>query len=132
MTSPIRIRSVYPFSAADRAWLGSIDSRIELIHDGEDTAEWVAALDDDQVQILWANYPPPTLEQTPRLLWLAMSSAGVDTVTSLDPWSLGLMVTNGSGLHAVGDGGVRVGGGAVRDPAVRGADGRARGTCVAS
>ncbi len=102
MPDPIRIRSVYPFSAADRAWLDGIDPRVEIVHDGEDSPAWAAGLEDDGVEILWANHPPPTLERTPRLRWLAMASAGVDSVTALDPWSLGLTVTNGSGLHAVG------------------------------
>ncbi len=102
MPDPVRIRSVYPFSAADRDWLDAIDPRVEIVHGGEDSAAWVAALEDDAVEILWANHPPPTLERTPRLRWLAMASAGVDGIAALDPWSLGLTVTNGSGLHAVG------------------------------
>lgn len=101
MPDTIRIRSVYPFSDADRAWLETIDPRVELIHGGDDNAASSAALEDPDVEVLWSNYPPPSLDRLPRLKWLAMASAGVDTVTLLDPWSLGLTVTNGSGLHAV-------------------------------
>ena len=101
MTDTIRVRSVYPFSAADRAWLDGIDPRVELVHGGDDDAAWSAALDDADVQVLWSNYPPPNLDRVPRLRWLAMASAGLDAVVALDPWALGLTVTNGSGLHAV-------------------------------
>ncbi len=101
MTDIIRVRSVYPFSAADQAWLSGIDPRVELIHGGDDDAAWSAALADADVQVLWSNYPPPNLDRVPRLRWLAMASAGLDAVVALDPWALGLTVTNGSGLHAV-------------------------------
>ena len=79
----------------------ALDPRVELVFDGEDNAAWSAALDDPEVEVLWSNYPPPNLDRVPRLRWLAMASAGVDTVTALDPWRLGLTVTNGSGLHVV-------------------------------
>ena len=101
MPEIIRVRSVYPFSEADRAWLDALDPRVQLVHGGDDNAAWSAALEDPDVQILWSNYPPPNLDRVPRLHWLAMASAGVDTVAALDPWRLGITVTNGSGLHVV-------------------------------
>jgi phosphoglycerate dehydrogenase-like enzyme len=101
MPDTIRVRSVYPFSDADRAWLDGLDPRVELVHGGEDDAAWSAALEDPEAEVLWSNYPPPNLDRLPRLRWLAMASAGVDSVTALDPWSLGITVTNGSGLHVV-------------------------------
>lgn len=101
MPDTVLVRSVYPFSEADRAWLDAIDGRVAIVHGGEDRDAWSASLDDPEVEVLWSNHPPPTLDRLPRLKWLAMASAGVDTVTALDPWALGLTVTNGSGLHAV-------------------------------
>jgi phosphoglycerate dehydrogenase-like enzyme len=101
MPETIRVRSVYPFSDTDRAWLGALDPRVELVFGGEDSAAWSAALEDPGLEVLWSNYPPPNLDRVPRLRWLAMASAGVDTVTALDPWRLGITVTNGSGLHVV-------------------------------
>ena len=101
MPDTIRIRSVYPFSDVDRAWLDGLDPRVELVHGGEDSAAWSAALDDPEAEVLWCNYPPPDLARVPRLRWLGMASAGLDAVVALDPWRLGLAVTNGSGLHVV-------------------------------
>ena len=101
MPDPVRVRSVYPFSESDRHWLAALDSRVELVFEGEDNAAWSAALDDPDVEVLWSNYPPPSLDRVPRLRWLAMASAGVDSIATLDPWRLGLTVTNGSGLHVV-------------------------------
>lgn len=73
----------------------------ELIHDGEDTQDWVDALHDDEVEVLWASSAPGDLARTPRLRWLATAGAGIDEMVPLDPWGRGLTVTNGSGVHAV-------------------------------
>ncbi len=101
MPDTIRVRSVYPFSDDDRDWLAALDPRVEFVFAGRDDAAWSAELDDPDVEVLWSNHPPPNLDGLPRLRWLAMASAGVDTVAALDPWGLGLTVTNGSGLHVV-------------------------------
>lgn len=101
MGERIRIRNVYPLAPDDQAMLAAIDPRLEWIHEGEDGPDWADALDDPEVQILSGSYPPATAERTPRLRWLATAGAGLDDVVPRDPWSRGITVTNGSGLHAV-------------------------------
>jgi phosphoglycerate dehydrogenase-like enzyme len=101
MSERIRVRNVYPFSQADRAMLAAIDPRLELIHEGEDDPAWIDALKDDRVEVLSASYPPAEPGRTPRLRWLASAGAGVEYLAERDPWSKGIRVTNGSGLHAV-------------------------------
>jgi phosphoglycerate dehydrogenase-like enzyme len=101
MSERIRIRNVYPFSDADKAMLAAIDPRLEWVHGGEDSAAWLDALDDPEVQIVSGSETPSSLERLPRLRWVSSSSAGVDYLVEKDPWGLGLEVTNGSGLHAV-------------------------------
>jgi len=97
----IRIRNVYPFSEADRAMLAALDPRLEWIHDGEDDPAWAFALDDAEVQVISGSYPPRSNARTPRLRWLSTMGAGLDELIAIDPWSRGIEVTNGSGLHAV-------------------------------
>jgi phosphoglycerate dehydrogenase-like enzyme len=101
MSERIRIRNVYPFNDADRAMLEAIDPRLEWLHEGEDTPEWAAGLVDPEVQVISGSYSPPSLSGTPRLRWLTTMGAGLDGLVELDPWSLGIEVTNGSGVHAV-------------------------------
>ncbi|MBX3029011.1 MAG: D-2-hydroxyacid dehydrogenase [Chloroflexi bacterium] len=101
MDRHVRVRNVYPFVAADRELLASVDRRYEIVHEGEDTAEWVGSLRDPEVGILMASEAPRDLAGTPRLRWLATAGAGIDDLVLADPWALGLTVTNGSGVHAV-------------------------------
>lgn len=101
MRDRIRVRNVYPFAPADRALLAAVDPRLEWIHEGEDTPEWADTLDDADVQVLSGSYPPASSVGTPRLRWLTTASAGLAEVIPRDPWGHGIVVTNGSGLHAV-------------------------------
>ncbi len=101
MGDRVRIRNVYPFSDADKAMLAAIDARLDWIHEGEDTLGWIDGLVDPEVQVLSGSEPPSSLDRLPRLRWVSPSSAGVDYLVARDPWSLGLEITNGSGLHAV-------------------------------
>lgn len=101
MGERIRIRNVYPFSDADKAMLAALDPRLEWIHEGEDDAAWADALVDPEVQVISGSYSPRSLAGTPRLRWLTTMGAGLDELIPRDPWSLGIEVTNGSGLHAV-------------------------------
>jgi len=101
MSERIRIRNVYPFSDADKAMLEGLDPRLEWIHDGEDEPAWADALVDPEVQVISGSYSPSSLAGTPRLRWLTTMGAGLDELVARDPWSLGIEVTNGSGVHAV-------------------------------
>lgn len=96
-----RIRCVYPLADVDRVWLRDQYPGVDLVFGGEDTDAWSAALEDPDLDVLWSNHPPPSLDRVPRLRWLGMASAGLDGIARLDPWGLGLTVTNGSGLHVV-------------------------------
>ncbi len=101
MTRRIRVRNVYPFGAADREMLRSVDPRYELLHDGEDTQAWLDGLEDPDLEVLSASRVPGDGSRAPRLRWLATAAAGIDDLVPLDPWSQGLTVTNASGVHAV-------------------------------
>lgn len=102
MTSQrIRVRNVYPFTDADKEMLDSVDARYRIVHEGADTQDWADALDDADVEVLWASSVPSDLSRVPRLRWLATAGAGVDDLVPRDPWASGLVVTNGSGVHAV-------------------------------
>jgi len=101
MSERIRVRCVLPFDDADLRMLASVDPRIELLSEGEDTPEWCGALEDPSMEVLMGNHLPSDLSRTPRLRWLHLASAGLDTVVTRDPWSHGITVTNGSGVHAV-------------------------------
>lgn len=101
MSARLRVRNVYPFTAADRAMLAAVDPRLELVHDGEDDPAWLDTLDDPDVEVISASYPPASTDGVPRLRWLASAGAGVEHLAERDPWARGITVVNGSGLHAV-------------------------------
>jgi phosphoglycerate dehydrogenase-like enzyme len=101
MSDRIRVRCVYPLAEADRHVLASVDPRIEMVFEGEDTPEWSAALIDPDVEVLFGSHPPPDRSGVPRLRWFQTANAGLDDVIPRDPWRSGIAVTNGSGIHAV-------------------------------
>lgn len=101
MSERIRVRCVYRFSDDDQRMLRAVDPRIELVFEGDDTPEWCATLDDERMEVLASNHLPGDLWRVPRLRWLHLASAGLDTVVAQDPWGHGITVTNGSGVHAV-------------------------------
>jgi phosphoglycerate dehydrogenase-like enzyme len=101
MSERIRVRSAYAFDEADRRLLTGVDPKIDLVVEGEDTPGWVAGLVDPEVEVLFASHPPADLAGMPKLRWFQTSSAGLDDVMVQDPWGHGLVVTNGSGIHAV-------------------------------
>ena len=83
MSERIRIRNVYPFSEADKQMLAAIDPRLEGVHGGEDSADWLDALDDSQVQIVSGSETPSSLERLPRLRWWPLLALPA----SRSPWS---------------------------------------------
>lgn len=97
----IRVRCVYPFTPDDRAMLEAVSDRLEWVFEGEDSQAWVDALVDPALEILVASTVPRDAQGTPRLRWCATAAAGVEDLVRLDPWSRGITVTNGSGIHAV-------------------------------
>ncbi|MET0773686.1 MAG: D-2-hydroxyacid dehydrogenase [Candidatus Limnocylindrales bacterium] len=101
MSDRIRVRCVYPFMDDDIRMLASVDPRIELVSEGEDTPEWCSTLDDPDLEVLLSNHLPADLDRVPALRWLHTASAGLDMVLAQDPWGHGITVTNGSGVHAV-------------------------------
>lgn len=97
----IHVQNVYPFDAADRRLLAGVSDCLDIHHGGEDTQAWVDALDDEDVEVLSASYAPADPGRFPRLRWIATAGAGLDDLLPRDPWSHSLVVTNGSGIHAV-------------------------------
>ena len=101
MSERIRVRCIDRFTEADRRLMAGVHPRIELVVEGEDTAAWSATLVDPEMEVLFGNHPPRDLSAFPRLRWVQTASAGLDDVLGSDPWSHGITVTNGSGIHAV-------------------------------
>jgi phosphoglycerate dehydrogenase-like enzyme len=101
MSDRIRVRCVYRFSDDDVRLLASLDPRIELMCEGQDTPAWSATLVDPEAEVFFGNHPPRDLSAFPALRWIHTASAGLDDVLASDPWSRGITVTNGSGVHAV-------------------------------
>ncbi len=101
MSDRIRVRCVYGFTDEDLRMIAAVDPRIDLVAEGEDTPEWASGLDDPELEVLFSNQLPADIGRVPRLRWLHTASAGLDTVLAKDPWSHGITVTNGSGVHAV-------------------------------
>ncbi len=94
----IRVRNVYPFATADREALERSSDRLEIVHEGEDTQEWVDALEDPELEVLSCSYAPAELGRLPRLKWVAQAGAGMEHLAGAAP---GLLITNGSGTAAV-------------------------------
>jgi D-3-phosphoglycerate dehydrogenase len=97
----VRVRTTYPFGAADRRLLESVDPRLELLFEGEDEPEWFDALIDPDVQVILGSYAPSDPTRVPRLRWVASGGAGIESMIPADPWSKGITVVNASGVHAV-------------------------------
>jgi phosphoglycerate dehydrogenase-like enzyme len=101
MSDRIRVRCVYSFTDEDLRLIAAVDPRIDLVAEGEDTQAWASALEDPELEVLFSNQLPEDLGRVPKLRWLHTASAGLDSVIAQDPWSRGITVTNGSGVHAV-------------------------------
>jgi phosphoglycerate dehydrogenase-like enzyme len=94
-----KIICLYPFDASTRSQLRAISADLEIIYTGTDSQAGVEALADPDAEGLLANFCPADLTRLPSLRWLALVGAGVDHLRKPDPWSHGVTVTNGSGLH---------------------------------
>jgi phosphoglycerate dehydrogenase-like enzyme len=91
---------LYPFDAATQAQLRAISTDLDITFSGTDSQAGVDALADPVADGLLANFCPSDLARLPSLRWLALVGAGVEHLRKADPWSHGITVTNGSGLHA--------------------------------
>jgi phosphoglycerate dehydrogenase-like enzyme len=96
-----RVLCFYPLEADVRDRLRSLSPALEIVYMEPDAQTSVDALRDGAADALLANYCPADLGRVPSLRWLATVGAGVEHLRALDPWSRGITVTNGSGLHAV-------------------------------
>lgn len=94
-----RILCVYPFDPETQARLRAISADLEIDFSGPDGKQTVNAIEDATLDALLANYCPVDLGRVPSLKWLATVGAGVEHLKAVDPWSRGITVTNGSGLH---------------------------------
>jgi phosphoglycerate dehydrogenase-like enzyme len=90
---------LYPFDAATQARLRAISTDLDITFSGTDSQAGVDALADPVANGLLANFCPSDLARLPSLRWLALVGAGVEHLRRADPWSHGITVTNGSGLH---------------------------------
>jgi len=91
----------YPLASDVRDRLRSLSPALDIVYMEPDAQSSVDAMRDETVEALLANYCPTDPRRVPSLRWLAMVGAGVEHLRAIDPWSRGITVTNGSGLHAV-------------------------------
>jgi phosphoglycerate dehydrogenase-like enzyme len=94
-----RVLCLYPFKRATAEKLAGISPELAITFAGPDGQDAVNAITDERFDALLANFCPVDLRKVPALKWLATIGAGVDHLKAIDPWSQGVTVTNGSGLH---------------------------------
>jgi phosphoglycerate dehydrogenase-like enzyme len=94
-----KLLCLYPFDAAAQAHLRAISSELDVTFTGTDKQAGVDALADPAAEALLANFYPADPTRLPKLKWLGLVGAGVEHLKKADPWSRGVTVTNGSGLH---------------------------------
>ena len=94
-----KVLCLYPFEPAAQARLRAVSPELDLTFSGTDSQAGVDALADPTVDGLLSNFCPGNLDRLPKLRWLGLVGAGVEHLKKADPWSHGLIVTNGSGLH---------------------------------
>jgi phosphoglycerate dehydrogenase-like enzyme len=94
-----RVLCLYPFDTATQKKIAGISSELAITFADPDGQDAVNAIRDDRLDALLANFSPADFTNVPALKWLATIGAGVDHLRANDPWSQGVTVTNGSGLH---------------------------------
>ncbi len=95
----MRVLCLYPFDPPTQARLRAISPELDITFSGTDSQAGVDALADPAADGLLANFCPSDLARLPSLRWLALVGAGVEHLRRADPWTHGITVTNGSGLH---------------------------------
>ncbi len=108
MSKPAGVKHVlclYPFSDEVKAGIRALSPALDVTFSGPESQATVDALADPALDALLANYCPADLKKLPGLTWLGMVGAGVEHLRVADPWSHGVIVTNGSGLQmsAIGE-----------------------------
>ncbi len=96
----MRIVSFYPFERDVLVRLERLGNVVisTLSMESDDDID---ALDLVGVDAIFGDRPPLAQDRAPDLRWLATAGAGVEYLTEFDFRSRGVVVTNGSGLHAV-------------------------------
>lgn len=94
-----RVLCFYPLEADARDRLRSLSPALDIVYMEPDAQSSVDAVSDGAVEALLANFYPGDPTRLPALKWLALVGAGVEHLRKADPWSRGITVTNGSGLH---------------------------------
>ncbi|HVA85002.1 MAG TPA: D-2-hydroxyacid dehydrogenase [Candidatus Saccharimonadales bacterium] len=96
---PIRVLIAYSMMAPLRASFQALGSRFQIEFRTIEDRPGIDALDDPELEVLIASFPPRDRRRTPRLRWLQLASAGVDHLIEEAPWSSGLTVTNARGVY---------------------------------
>jgi phosphoglycerate dehydrogenase-like enzyme len=94
-----KVLCLYPFDAATQGRLRATSPELDIAFAGTDSQAGVDALADPAADALLANFCPADATRLPALRWLGLVGAGVEHLRKADPWSHGIKVTNGSGLH---------------------------------
>lgn len=97
---PIKVMCLHPVDAAAQAVLSSVSPDVRFDFGERSTQACVDSLSDPDVQVLVSHHAPADPRKLPRLKWIASVSAGVEEIMATEPWRHGIVVTNGSGLHA--------------------------------
>ena len=98
--APISVLCLHAFGAAERALLTSVSPELSVAFGEGNTQRYVDSLVDADVEVLVSHYAPSDARRLPRLKWVASVAAGVEEIMATEPWRNGIVVTNGSGLHA--------------------------------
>ncbi len=96
-SDPIRVLVTHPLLIGVAERFAGLGPEFEVEFRAMDRAA-LADLADDRVEVLHGGRAPADLRRTPRLRWLQVGSAGVDHLLADEPWSRGLIVTNGRGV----------------------------------
>jgi phosphoglycerate dehydrogenase-like enzyme len=96
--TPISVINALPLPDVDRKRLEAFSPRYRIRDMPPDR---VAQLEDDEVEVLLAS-GSPDLSRVPRLRWLQVTTAGLESLMHSAPWARGVAVTNGRGAFAIG------------------------------
>lgn len=97
----IRVLDLFPFGPEERARLDAGSPRLAIEHRDANTQEHVDSLSDRDIEVILAGHAPSDPDRLPGLRWIGSVTAGVEEILAHHPERRGIVVTNGSGLHAV-------------------------------
>ena len=91
----------YPLMRAELDRIRAGAPAVDIAY-GDLTSQAAAdALDDPDLEAVFAPRLPADLSRTPKLRWQQATSAGIDLLAESKPWDRGVTLTNAAGVYAV-------------------------------